>query len=151
MSSFWFPVWAAHAPTCQNTGKRAEWLCCYLPVSTYATACMLLHEHTQSPTHTFALSQISPRRRERGPCIRASLGRCAECSSSWLVFWFWRPVFKMTEILQGLGELPASRWQIAVERTWDRLLMAIFPSAKALDHVRELQRIIQASLSACWI
>lgn len=115
-------------------GKRAEWLCCY-----WADTLQCIHTwnciHADTWTHALSFSAV-PRSSERGPSIGASLGTCAECSGSRLVFWFPRPVFKMTEIVQGLGKLPTPRWQIVLERTWDGLLMATFLSAKAVDHVR---------------
>lgn len=123
---------APHAPTCQNTRnvlkdsvatERAHTSVYYMQL-----AYMLIHEHTRSV----------PWSSGRGPSIGAGPGRCAECSGSRLVFWFWRPVVKMTDILQGLGKLPESRWQIPLKATWDGHLMTTFLSAKALDHVRGL-------------
>lgn len=71
-----------------------------MPVYTYATE---IHVDTQTHTlpHTFTHSQLSPGEAKEAPPRGQVLADV-------LVFWFWRPVFKMSEILQGLRKLPAS-------------------------------------------
>lgn len=60
----------------------------------------------REPLDVYVLYMCSAcgRMQGRGPSFRARLGRCAECSGPQLLFWFWRPVVKMTDILQGLGK-----------------------------------------------
>lgn len=91
-------------------------------VYTYTTTYMLVHEHT------LALSLSCPPGHRKGPLHRgASLGRCAECSGSRLVFWFPRPLFKMTEILRGLGKLPRASLTDCFGKNMRRTLNGCFP------------------------
>lgn len=77
--------------------KRAEWFCCHwdtracVYICNWGT-CWHINTHTLCPWSS-----------GRALFIGASLGRFAECSGCLLVFWFWRLVVKIADILQALG------------------------------------------------
>lgn len=130
---------APRAPTCQNTGNvlndSVATECAHTGV--YTCVCIHVSTWTHFLIHTRSPSVV-PQSNKRGPPSGQVLADVLSVLALSLVFWFSKPVLKMTEILRGLGQLPVPCWQIALERTWDGHLMATSLSIKALDRVREL-------------